>query len=263
MSEARIDLEDVSVRFRRYDMRSNGLKEAALRLLTRPAWTASKDKITDFWGLRNVTFSLREGDRLGIIGHNGAGKSTMLKIISRVYPPTTGKLTIQGRVAPLIEIGAGFSPELSGRENIYLSGTILGIRTRVLNERMDSIIDFAELGEFIDTPVKYYSTGMALRLAFTLATEVIPDVLILDELYAGGDVAFVEKGNRRLESFVHSSKILILVAHQMEYIERFCNRVIVLEKGQLIGDGSPAELIPRYVAHMRGEKGVFGGELTL
>jgi ABC-type polysaccharide/polyol phosphate transport system ATPase subunit len=127
---------------------------------------------------------------------------------------------------------------------------------------MSSIIEFAELGDFIDTPVKYYSTGMALRLAFTLATEVIPDILILDELYAGGDVSFVEKGNRRLDAFVRSSKILILVAHQTEYIERFCNQVIVMEKGQIVGAGTPGEMIPRYLAHMHGEKGVFGEQPT-
>ncbi len=261
MSTAKIDLEDVSVRFRRYNMRSHGIKEAAMRLFTKPSWQDKQEKVSEFWGLRGVNLSLREGDRLGIIGHNGAGKSTLLKIISRVYPPTMGKLTIEGRVAPLIEIGAGFSPELSGRENIYLSGTILGIRTKVLTQRLDSITSFSELGEFIDTPVKYYSSGMALRLAFTLATEIIPDILILDELYAGGDVSFIEKGNRRLDEFVHSSKILILVAHQMEYIQRFCNRVVVMERGQIIGEGKPHDVVPMYMAHMRGEKGVFGAEL--
>ncbi len=260
MSQAKIDLENVSVQFKRYNMRSHGLKEAVMRWATRPSWSKAADlRNSTFWGLQNINFSLREGDRLGIIGHNGAGKSTLLKIISRVYQPTTGQISIQGRVAPLIEIGAGFSPELSGRENIFLSGTILGIKTKELNERMDSIIQFSELDGFIDTPVKYYSTGMYLRLAFTLATEVIPDILILDELYAGGDASFIQKGNQRLEKFVHSSKILILVAHQLEYIQRFCNRVIVMEHGQMLGEGKPEEMIPKYLAHMQGDKEVFGG----
>ncbi len=258
MSEARIDLKNVCVKFRRYELRSHGLKEAVLRFVTPPAWEKEgKFKQYFFWGLKDINLSLREGDRLGIIGHNGAGKSTLLKVLSRVYKPTSGELSIQGRVAPLIEIGAGFAPDLSGRENVFLNGTILGIKTRALTERMDSIVQFSELEGFIDTPVKYYSTGMYLRLAFTLATEVIPDILILDELYAGGDATFVEKGNRRLDHFVHSSKILILVAHQMEYIQRFCNRVIVMEKGQIIGDGNAQDMIARYLAHMKGETGVF------
>lgn len=258
MSQARIELKNVSVRFRRYEQTSNGIKEAVMRWLRPPAWTKTGLKREPyFWGLKNINLVLNEGDRLGIIGHNGAGKSTLLKVLSRVYRPTSGEIFVQGRVAPLIEIGAGFAPDLSGRENVFLNGTIMGIPTRTLSSRMDSIVNFSELTDFIDTPVKYYSTGMYLRLAFTLATEVIPDILILDELYAGGDVTFVEKGNKRLDTFVRSSKILILVAHQMEYIERFCNRVIVMDEGQIIGDGRPDEMIPRYLAHMRGDEGAF------
>lgn len=249
-----IHLDNVSVRFRKYHGYSNGLKEAALRFLKPPEWykTAPPRK-TEFWGLKEINLKIEEGDRLGIIGHNGAGKSTLLKVISRIYKPASGNVQISGRVAPLIEVGAGFHPELTGRENAYLNGAIIGVSRKSIQNRMDSIVNFAELNEFIDMPVKYYSTGMYLRLAFTVATEVPPEILILDELYAGGDAAFIEKANQRLERFVYESKILILVAHNMDYIQRFCNRVVVLDHGQIRAVGVPKETIERYLAYSKGD----------
>lgn len=247
MSE--IHLEDVSVRFKLYHGQSSGLKEAAMRWLRRPGWYSNlPPQKTEFWGLRNIHLHLEEGDRLGIIGHNGAGKSTLLKVISRIYRPTRGKIAVHGRIAPLIEIGAGFNPELSGRENAYLNGSILGLSRKTVTQRMDSIIEFAELRDFIDMPVKYYSTGMHLRLAFTIATEVSPDILILDELFAGGDAPFVEKANKRLTQFIEQSKILILVTHNFEYAHQFCNKAIVLCHGELKFSGDPAEVVSHYLA---------------
>ena len=251
---ATIHLENIGVRYRKVFGQSSGLKEAAMRLLNRPQWykTAPPTK-TEFWGLRGVSLRLDEGDRLGIIGHNGAGKSTLLKVISRIYKPAEGTVSVSGRVVPLIEIGAGFNPELTGRENAFLNGAIIGIPRKVIQARLDSIFEFSELGDFVDMPVKYYSTGMYLRLAFTLATEIPPEILILDELYAGGDAVFIEKANRRLESFVNQSKILILVAHNLEYVKRFCNKALVLDHGELKIEGSPNEVIERYLAYCKGD----------
>ncbi|MBY0369318.1 ABC transporter ATP-binding protein [bacterium] len=254
-----VDLQQVSVRFRKYTGYSTGLKEAVMRFLSRPDWLKNNppEKKT-FWGLRGVDLKLQEGDRLGVIGHNGAGKSTLLKVVSRIYRPTEGSIRVTGRIAPLIEIGAGFNPELTGRENAFLNGAILGIPRKTIQQRIDSIIEFSELSEFFDMPVKYYSTGMSLRLAFTLATEVTPDILILDELYAGGDAAFVTKANTRLEKFVDQSKVLILVAHNMDYIHQFCNRTIVLEKGRILAEGPPKEIVKRYLDYAQGDSAAFG-----
>jgi len=257
-AESYVQLTDVSVRFRSYRGYSSGLKEATMRWLSPPSWTRkSPPTRSEFWGVKNLTLNLGQGERLGIIGRNGAGKSTILKIISRIYRPTFGSVSVLGRVAPLIEIGAGFNPELSGRENAYLNGSILGLSRKTVSERLESIVQFSELQDFIDMPVKYYSTGMYLRLGFTLATEVSPDILILDELYAGGDAAFVEKANRRLTQFVERSRILILVSHQMEYIRKFCSRVIVMDQGKVKGDGAPDEMIRHYIAFCKGEASAF------
>lgn len=243
-----IKARDISVRFRKYHGGA-GLKEAVLGLLSSPLDRKNRPaRKSEFWGLRNISLDLKEGDRLGIIGHNGAGKSTLLKVVSRIYRPTEGTLTVRGRVAPLIELGAGFNPELTGRENTFLNGSILGIPRRVIKSRLDSIVAFAELEEFIDMQVKYYSTGMHLRLAFSIATEVSPDILILDELFAGADRAFIEKANERLDRFIAQTHIFMLVSHEMDYIRRFCNRAILLDHGRLIAAGKPDEIVDRYVS---------------
>ncbi len=253
-----VTLDNVGVRFRRLVGRSHGLKEAAMRLLSRPDWYDVNQPRKDyFWGLKDLTLKLEKGDRLGIVGHNGSGKSTLLKVISRIYRPTEGRLSVDGRIAPLIEIGAGFNPELTGRENAFLNGAILGIKRKTIAARMNSILDFSELSDFIDMPVKYYSTGMYLRLAFTLATEVTPDILILDEMYAGGDQAFIERANVRLDEFVRQSSILILVAHNLEFVSRFCSRVVVLDHGRLVGDGPTDVMLDKYLRHARGDRDVF------
>jgi ABC-type polysaccharide/polyol phosphate transport system ATPase subunit len=259
--ESKIHLEDVSVRFRSYSGKTSGLKETVMRWLHPPDWQKKANTIrkNEFYGLRNVSLHLEHGDRLGIVGRNGAGKSTLLKVISRIYRPTSGSISVVGRIAPLIEIGAGFNPELSGKENIFLNGAVLGLSKKKITERLDSIVEFSELAEFIEMPVKYYSTGMHLKLAFTVATEIPPDILILDEMYAGGDAAFIQKANVRMQNFVERSSILIMVAHNLEYIRQFCNRVIVLDHGRIIGAGDPNEMTDRYLALCAGDTGAFGG----
>lgn len=260
-----IDLKNVSVVFRKYEGQHSGIKEAIVRALRPPSWykKVGPPRVKEFKGLQGVNLEVREGDRLGIIGRNGAGKSTLLKVISKIYKPATGDISVEGRIAPLIEIGAGFNPELTGRENTFLNAAVLGIPNKVIKERIDSIIQFSELTEFFDTPVKYYSTGMYLRLAFTIATEVAPDILILDELYAGGDAVFVHKANRRLDTFVERSKVLILVAHDLNYIKRFCNRVIVMNQGQIAYQGTPDDCIERYLAFSAGDQAAFQKERLL
>ncbi len=260
MQNAHVNLNQVSLRFRKYTGGGEGLKEAAMRWLRPPQWSKNRPPTSsEFWGLRDIQLSISEGDRLGIIGPNGAGKSSLLKVISRIYKPTLGSIDVSGRVAPLIEIGAGFIPELSGRDNAYLYGAILGIKRKTIKERIDSMVAYSGLEEFVDMPVKYYSTGMHLRLAFTVATEVAPDILILDELYAGGDAAFIVKANQRLEHFISKSRILILVAHQMEYISRFCNRAIVMANGRIQKDGTAQEAIEWYEDYSRKQAGSPGG----
>ena len=223
-----------------------------------PSWYKNHPPAkSEFWGLRNISLDLADGDRLGIIGRNGAGKSTLLKVISGIYYPAEGSIQVKGRIAPLIEIGAGFHHELTGRENVFLNGAILGMSRKLIASHFDSIVDFSELHEFIDMPVKYYSTGMYMRLAFTIATEQAPDILILDELYAGGDATFIEKANARLDRFAEESKILIVVAHDMEYIKRFCKRVIVIDHGRVVANGSPEEMTARYLAFCHGDADAF------
>ncbi|MBI4403297.1 MAG: ABC transporter ATP-binding protein [Deltaproteobacteria bacterium] len=254
---ALVNLKDVSLRFRLYNGYS-GLKEAAMRVLSAQRWHKLPElRKREFWGLRHIDLQLKEGDRIGIIGQNGAGKSSLLKVISKIYRPTEGAVTVSGRLAPLIEIGAGFNPELSGRENAYLNGSILGLKRSVIQERLNSIIEFSELSDFFDVPVKYYSTGMHLRLAYTIATEVSPDILILDELYAGGDAAFIERASQRLERFVNQSKILILVSHNLEYVEQFCNRAIVLHHGEIRAQGLPKQCIEQYLHFCQGDMNAY------
>lgn len=249
MENSLIHLNDVSVRFRVYHGFSSGIKEAVMRLFQPPKWYRTRPpNVSEFWGLKNISLELKEGDRLGIIGHNGAGKSTLLKVISRIYRPTRGQLTVRGRIAPLIEIGAGFNPELSGRENAYLNGAVLGLKRKVINERMYAIFEFAELKDFMDVPVKYYSTGMFLRLAFSIATEVAPDILILDELFAGADQEFLLKANKRLSNFIESSKILILVTHNFDYVRDYCTKALLLQTGEVVYTGTPNDVIHHYLS---------------
>jgi lipopolysaccharide transport system ATP-binding protein len=190
--------------------------------------------------------NVKVGDRLGVVGLNGAGKSTLLKTIARIYSPHQGRLRVQGRLTPLMELGAGFNPEQTGRQNIYLNAAMLGIGPKVIREREQEIIDFAELADFIDMPVKYYSSGMYGRLSFSIAAMTDPEILMIDEVFATGDGHFVQKSTQRVSEMVETSSILLVVTHNMEQIRRLCNRVILLDHGKIIEDGIPRTVLKHY-----------------
>lgn len=241
---SKIIINDVSVNFRIYHDQSPSFKAYVSGLFKR----ARNSAYSSFSAVRDVSFEIVPGERVGIIGHNGAGKSTLLKTLCRIYEPSSGSINIKGRIAPLLEIGAGFHPEFTGRENIYLNGTILGLKKQHLREIEDEIIQFAEIEEFIDTPVKYYSTGMYMRLAFSVATAINPDILILDEVFAGGDASFVEKAKARMHEMIDKSDIMIMVSHDHQLLKSLCNRIIWMDHGRVVADGPPDDIVERYLA---------------
>lgn len=202
-----------------------------------------------FRALDDVSFEVPHGEVLGIVGHNGAGKSTLLKLMSRISVPTSGRVTVNGHLAPLIEVGAGLMGDLTGRENILLNGTILGMSRAEIRRRMDEIIAFAELERFIDTPLKRYSSGMQIRLGFSVATSVDADILLLDEVLAVGDVAFQRKCYERIDQLIGSrQRTILIVGHNIRQIERMCSRVIMLERGRVLHDGDPAQVCRAFLA---------------
>ena len=239
-----IRVENLSIKFRIYHDRSPSLKDYFANLFKRRSQTA----YSDFWAVKNVSLEIKAGDRVGIVGHNGAGKSTLLKALCRVYESSDGLISVDGRIAPLLEIGAGFHPEFTGRENIYLNGSILGYTKQQIRVIEPEVIAFAELEEFIDTPVKYYSTGMYMRLAFSLATAIHPDILILDEIFSGGDAAFMAKAKARMHDMIDKADIMIMVSHDHELVKSLCNRVIWIDHGKLMADGLPGAIVDRYLA---------------
>lgn len=239
----KIIVENVSLQFRMYHDGASSTKEYFANLFRK----STHKSYTDFLALKDISLTIEDGERVGIIGRNGAGKSTLLRTISRIYEPTTGHVIVNGRVAPLLEIGAGFHPEFTGRENIYFNGSLLGYSKAQLLEIEDEVIDFAELREFIDTPVKYYSTGMYMRLAFSLATTVHPDVLILDELFVGGDAAFVRRGKERMNKMIDRSSVMVLVSHDQSLLRSLCDRIIWIDHGKVIADGG-AQVLDDYIA---------------
>jgi lipopolysaccharide transport system ATP-binding protein len=225
----------------RKEQPSDDARHPLVRKLTR-LWQRPEQ----FWALRDVSFEVKRGEALGIIGHNGAGKSTILKLLSNITTPSAGEITINGRLAALIEVGSGFHPELTGRENVYLSGSILGMRRAEIHRKLESIIDFAGIREFIDTPVKRYSSGMFVRLGFSIAAHLEPDVLLLDEVLAVGDAAFQYKCLNRVDELRDAGKTIIFISHDLNAVERLCDRVLLMERGQIIANGPPAEVIDRY-----------------
>jgi lipopolysaccharide transport system ATP-binding protein len=209
-------------------------------------WLRQK-KTHEFWALRNVSLTVQQGETVGIIGRNGAGKSTLLKVLSRITAPTEGWARVRGRVGTLLEVGTGFHPELSGRDNVFLSGTILGQSYRAVARKFDEIVEFAEVGEFIDTPVKRYSSGMYVRLAFAVALYLDPEILIVDEVLAVGDLGFQRKSVGRLnEAAIKDGRTVLFVSHSLETVKRFCRRVIVLDGGRMTFDGPPEDGIEFY-----------------
>jgi len=245
MAENHITIEDVTLRFRLYSARSRSIKEAVLNTILRRRYGQPPVEITAVDG---VSLRIPHGRRLGIIGDNGAGKSSLLKLIARIYPPTSGRVFHQGFLVPLLEVGIGFNTELSGVENIYLVGAIMGFSRRLMSRRVGPILEFAELHDFADTPIKYYSSGMVQRLAFTIATEIDPEILLLDEVFSVGDIHWVAKAQRRMQRLIDRSSILVLVSHQMDLIERYCDSVVWMQSGRVVRQGPPAEIIAEYRA---------------
>jgi len=241
---ARISIQNASLRFQIFTNPTPTLKEAALNLvLRRPRVTHSRD----FYALKDINLNFEGGQRVGIIGLNGAGKSTLLKMIVGIYAPQTGRIEVQGRVTPMIEIGTGFDVELTGRENIYVNGAILGFSPQEMARREKEIIDFSELEQFMDVPVKYYSSGMYGRLAFSIATMTNPEILLVDEIFSAGDAHFVEKGSRRMKEMMHSSQLVLYVSHSLQHITELCNHVVVLHHGQVVNQGDPNEMVAYYM----------------
>jgi ABC-type polysaccharide/polyol phosphate transport system ATPase subunit len=235
-----IQLEKVGVRYRAPDERIRTIKEYTIR------WLQRRIKHRDFWALQDVSLGIEPGESFGIIGHNGAGKSTLLRLIARVFRPTTGRVIVRGTVAPLLELGAGFNNELTGRENIFLNGALLAFSRKEMEEKFERIVEFAELGEFIDAPLRTYSSGMLGRLGFSLATEVNPNILIIDEVLAVGDEAFQRKCALRLEEFQKRCSTIVLVSHDMAAVEQICHQVAWLHHGHLMIVGEAREVVDAY-----------------
>lgn len=239
-------LENVSVRYRVPQERIGTFKEYTIRLVQR------RVRNNEFWALRDVNLRVHKGEVLGIIGRNGAGKSTLLKVMARVLRPTQGRVWIRGRVAPLLEFQAGFHPELTGRENVFLNGTLLGSTRREMKARLQQIVEFAELQEFIDAPIRTYSSGMIARLGFAIATDVAPDILIVDEVLSVGDEGFRRKSAQRMEEFRQCGTTILLVTHSLEMVRSMCTRAIWLEHGVVRVAGTPDDVVDAYLTGQGG-----------
>jgi lipopolysaccharide transport system ATP-binding protein len=238
-----IKVTDVSKRYLIGGVRNNSLRDAIAGVVRNPL----RERKEELWALRDITFEVSRGERIGIIGRNGAGKSTILKILSRITRPTTGMAEIHGRVVSLLEVGTGFHSELSGRENVFLNGAILGMRKAEIETKFDEIVAFSEFDRFLDTPVKHYSSGMYMRLAFSVAAHLDPEVLIVDEVLAVGDHAFQRKCVNKMREIGRTGKTIFFVSHDMTSIGKLCNRVIWLEGGRIRQDGTAAEVIDAYL----------------
>lgn len=239
-----IKVENVTLTYELYHDQTRTLKEALVNLFHKRQYT--KEKKSTFNALSNISFNVKQGERVGIIGGNGAGKSTLLKVISGILKPTHGKVSVNGTIQPLIEISAGFNPEFSGKENIYLNGYMLGFSKEQIEQNEQAIIDFCELGDFINVPVKYYSSGMAVRLAFAIATSIEPEILLFDEMLSAGDAHFAHKAQERMNSLLDRSKGMVIVSHDLGMVEKMCSRVIWLKQGSIEADGNPTEVIAAY-----------------
>jgi len=215
---------------------------------------AAQNEADTLWALKDINFTIRPGERVGVIGRNGAGKSTLLKVLSRVTYPTDGRARVRGRLTALLEVGTGFSGVLTGRENIYLNANMHGLGRAEVDERVDEIIDFAEVRRFIDTPLRFYSSGMRSRLAFAVAAHLEPDALLLDEVLAVGDIAFQKKCLERMQDITQGSQALIFVSHSMDSIIRYCDRCLWIDAGRLRMDGPAAEVAEAYVGEVMGLK---------
>lgn len=231
-----------------HQIASNTLRDVLSASIKKVGKSSSKSA-EEFWALKDVSFDVYKGEALGIVGSNGAGKSTILKILSRIIEPTEGEVNIEGRVASLLEVGTGFHPELSGRENVYFNGSILGMKKSEIDKRFDEIVAFSEIERFIDTPVKFYSSGMYVRLAFAIAAHLDPEVLIIDEALAVGDINFQQKCIAKMRETAQSGKTVIFVTHSMNIVEEICDRAIYLKDGRLIEVGDTPKVVSKYLGN--------------
>lgn len=235
-----VTLEDISLRFSISQARADSLKEFCVR------WLKRELKYEQFWALKHVSFCAEYGDVIGIVGHNGAGKSTLLKVLAGIMKPTEGTVWVQGNIVPMLELGSGFDKELSGKENIYLNGAVLGYSKKFLDERYEQIVAFSELGSFIETPIRTYSSGMLARLAFSIACIVEPEILIVDEILSVGDADFQEKSSRRMMELMAGGTTVFFVSHNLNQIREMCNKVLWLEHGRTVMFGDAKEVCDRY-----------------
>jgi len=240
MSNTVLRVENVSMRFNLSKEKHDSLKEYFIAMMKKQLI------MNEFWALKDVSFELEKGDRLGILGFNGAGKSTLLKVIAGVFKPTEGKVYREGVLAPLIELGAGFDPQYTGLENIYLYGACLGYSHKFIDEKLGEIVEFSELKDFIDVPLKNYSSGMKARLGFAIATIVEPDMLILDEILSVGDAKFKKKSEAKLRSLLEKDVTVLFVSHNTDQVRSLCNKAIILEKGKLIDYGDVKTVTGHY-----------------
>ena len=240
MKDTVIKVQHVSMHFNLMEEKVDSIKEYMVKFFK------GKLLYNDFTALNDINFEIQKGDILGIVGLNGAGKSTILKILAGVLVPTTGKVEVRGSVAPLIEVGAGFDPELTARENIFLNAAILGYSKSFIEEKFDEIIDFAELQHFVNVPVKNFSSGMYARLGFSIATIVKPDILIVDEVLSVGDFKFQEKCEKRIQDMIQDNVTIILVSHEIKMIEKLCNKVVWLDHGRLKDVGATKKVCEEY-----------------
>ncbi len=244
-----IEAHELSKRYRLGQMQAaygtlrDSLERAAARLTGRVAPQAREE----VWALRDVSFSVREGEVLGVIGRNGAGKSTLLKVLTRITAPTSGRAVIRGRVGSLLEVGTGFNPELTGRENVFLNGSILGMKRREIQRKFGDIVEFSGIEKFIDTPVKRYSSGMYVRLAFSVAAHLEPEILLVDEVLAVGDAEFQQRCLGRMEDFSGTGRTVLFVSHNMQTINQLCDRVIWIDGGSIMDDGDPSQVVTNYL----------------
>ena len=240
MGDVMVDVNHVSIRFIQNQEKVDNLKEYFIKLVTR------KLKYDDFWALTDVNFQIERGERLGVLGFNGAGKSTLLKTVAGVLKPTKGTVTTRGVIAPLLELGAGFDMNYTGKENVYLYGATMGYSRKYIEERYDEIVEFAELKDFMHVPVKNYSSGMKARLGFSIATVVRPDILILDEVLSVGDAKFRKKSEKKLVDMMDTGVTVLFVSHNLDQVKRICNKAMILEHGEMKAFGDIDEIAPVY-----------------
>ena len=237
-----IKIENVGMKFNLGIEKDNSLKMTFIRLFDK----RKRIKKSDFWALKNVTFEVEKGDVVGLIGSNGAGRSTLLKVVSGVMKPTEGKVEVDGVISPMIELGAGFDGDLTARENIYLNGAILGYSKEFLDSKFDEIVEFSELKEFLDVPVKNFSSGMVAKLAFSISTIVDPEILIVDEILSVGDIKFQEKSKNKMMSMINGGTTVLYVSHSLDSIRELCNKVVWLEHGKVVMAGETNKVCDAY-----------------